>query len=206
MTSNPSQPKPSWAGGERYEPYVGRWSRLVAREFVSWLALPAGLAWLDVGCGTGLCGPLVREWAGQLAGCDLSAGMLRLADQRLVYDQLEKSELVAYLRARPEAFDVVISADTLCYFGVLAEFADAAFGALRGGGRLVFTVEALSGDGPAGYRLLHHGRYAHAASYLSDTLSDAGFVVDGLEQELLRNEAGLPVRGWLVSAVRPETG
>ena len=161
---------------------------------------------VDVGCGTGLCGPLVREWAGQLAGCDLSAGMLRLADQRLVYDQLEKSELVAYLRARPEAFDVVISADTLCYFGVLAEFADAAFGALRGGGRLVFTVEALSGDGPAGYRLLHHGRYAHAASYLSDTLADAGFVVDGLEQELLRTEAGLPVPGWLVSAVRPETG
>jgi ubiquinone/menaquinone biosynthesis C-methylase UbiE len=43
----------SWAVGTSYEPYVGRWSRLLAREFLSWLALPAGLRWLDVGCGTG---------------------------------------------------------------------------------------------------------------------------------------------------------
>ena len=43
----------TWAAGERYEPYVGRWSRAVAREFVSGLALPAGSDWLDVGCGTG---------------------------------------------------------------------------------------------------------------------------------------------------------
>lgn len=42
-----------WASGDAYEPYVGRWSRLVARRFVDWLDLPAGWAWLDVGCGTG---------------------------------------------------------------------------------------------------------------------------------------------------------
>lgn len=42
-----------WAAGERYEPYVGRWSRLVARDFVDGLAVPADRDWLDVGCGTG---------------------------------------------------------------------------------------------------------------------------------------------------------
>ena len=42
-----------WASGEAYEPYVGRWSRLVAREFLAWLDVPPGRAWLDVGCGTG---------------------------------------------------------------------------------------------------------------------------------------------------------
>jgi SAM-dependent methyltransferase len=42
-----------WAAGEAYEPYVGRWSRLVAREFIDWLALPSGGRWLDLGCGTG---------------------------------------------------------------------------------------------------------------------------------------------------------
>jgi SAM-dependent methyltransferase len=42
-----------WAAGAAYEPYVGRWSRLVAREFLNWLAIPAGARWLDVGCGTG---------------------------------------------------------------------------------------------------------------------------------------------------------
>ena len=42
-----------WASGAAYEPYVGRWSRLVAREFLNWLAVPARGRWLDVGCGTG---------------------------------------------------------------------------------------------------------------------------------------------------------
>lgn len=42
-----------WASGEAYEPYVGRWSRLVAAEFVDWLDLPGDRRWLDVGCGTG---------------------------------------------------------------------------------------------------------------------------------------------------------
>ncbi|MCI0689388.1 MAG: class I SAM-dependent methyltransferase, partial [Sporichthyaceae bacterium] len=42
-----------WAIGALYEPYVGRWSRLVAVEFLSWIAVPPGSQWLDVGCGTG---------------------------------------------------------------------------------------------------------------------------------------------------------
>jgi SAM-dependent methyltransferase len=42
-----------WAGGGDYESYVGRWSRVVAEEFIDWLAAPEGAAWLDVGCGTG---------------------------------------------------------------------------------------------------------------------------------------------------------
>jgi SAM-dependent methyltransferase len=43
-----------WASGSAYEGYIGRWSRLVAPVFVDWLAQPAGLRWLDVGCGTGI--------------------------------------------------------------------------------------------------------------------------------------------------------
>jgi SAM-dependent methyltransferase len=42
-----------WAAGEAYEPYVGRWSRLVARDFIRWLNVPDDAEWLDVGCGTG---------------------------------------------------------------------------------------------------------------------------------------------------------
>jgi SAM-dependent methyltransferase len=43
----------AWAAGDAYEPYVGRWSRLVARDFIAWLNVPDGSDWLDVGCGTG---------------------------------------------------------------------------------------------------------------------------------------------------------
>ena len=47
------QPKEAWGSGRPYNQYVGRWSRLVAREFLAWLGIPAGQAWADVGCGTG---------------------------------------------------------------------------------------------------------------------------------------------------------
>jgi trans-aconitate methyltransferase len=42
-----------WASGAEYEPYIGRWSRLVAAEFVDWLDVPARRRWVDIGCGTG---------------------------------------------------------------------------------------------------------------------------------------------------------
>jgi trans-aconitate methyltransferase len=43
----------AWDSGSSYERYVGRWSRPVAAEFLRWLARPRGLAWADIGCGTG---------------------------------------------------------------------------------------------------------------------------------------------------------
>jgi trans-aconitate methyltransferase len=45
--------KDTWAAGKLYEPYVGRWSRIVAQEFLAWVEAPPNLDWLDVGCGTG---------------------------------------------------------------------------------------------------------------------------------------------------------
>jgi len=47
------QPKDPWTDADAYEGYIGRWGRLVAREFVPWLGVPAAARWLDVGCGTG---------------------------------------------------------------------------------------------------------------------------------------------------------
>lgn len=48
-----SRPRDTWSAGTAYEPFIGRWSRPVAAEFVRWLAVPPGGRWLDVGCGTG---------------------------------------------------------------------------------------------------------------------------------------------------------
>ena len=76
---------------------------------------------LDIGCGTGLCGPLLRPYASRLIGIDLSAGMLALAREKDVYTDLQQCELTEFLRGRHEAFDVMVSADTLVYFGDLLE-------------------------------------------------------------------------------------
>lgn len=50
-----------WAAGDLHEPYVGRWSRIVARNFLGWLDAPARVDWLDVGCGTGALTHAIAE-------------------------------------------------------------------------------------------------------------------------------------------------
>jgi SAM-dependent methyltransferase len=77
--------KDVWAAGDLYEPYVGRWSRLVAREFLSWLSVPTGKDWLDVGCGTGALTQAILQTATPHAvtGVDPSAGFIEYAKARI---------------------------------------------------------------------------------------------------------------------------
>jgi len=53
----------AWASGAAYDPFMGRWSRRVAREFLRWLAVPVGQRWLEVGCGTGAVTGTIMEMA-----------------------------------------------------------------------------------------------------------------------------------------------
>lgn len=163
---------------------------------------PAGtLDILDAGCGTGLCGPLLAPHARQLTGVDLSPGMLAKARARAVYAALAEGELCAHLRAHPAQFDAVVSADTLCYFGALEDVFDAAHGALRPAGLLVFTVEQAT-DSSADYVLGRHGRYAHSASYIDRALRAHRFAPLSCNRCVLRLEAGQPVDGLVVCARR----
>jgi len=159
---------------------------------------------LDAGCGTGLCGPLIAAYAARLTGVDLSGGMLAKAQGRGVYDELCKAELTGYLSGESGRFDLVISADTLVYFGALEDVVAAAFAALRPGGLLVFTVEEAGDDTTdRGYRINPHGRYSHTRAYVRDTLTQAGFDVVAIDGAELRMEAGSPVSGLVVTARKP---
>ena len=74
-----------WASGAAYEPYVGRWSRLVAREFLAWLAVPTGRRWLDVGCGTGALTEAILQAAApaEVVGIDPSDGFVAYAREHV---------------------------------------------------------------------------------------------------------------------------
>jgi len=89
-----------WAAGEPYEQYVGRWSRVVALEFLVWLGVPAGQTWGDVGCGTGalVAGMLATAQPHAVLAIDRSAGFLAVArrsipDQRVQFALADASAL-----------------------------------------------------------------------------------------------------------------
>ncbi len=175
---------------------------LVAAAAARHLGPPgARLAVVDAGCGTGLCGPLLKPHARHLVGVDLSAPMLSKARAREVYDELVAGELVSFLAGRPACAEALVSADTLCYFGRLEPFAAAARTALRDGGLLVFTVEAhADGPGEPDYRLQPHGRYSHRRSYVEAALRGAGLAPVEVQPAVLRMEVEKPVDGWVVCA------
>jgi SAM-dependent methyltransferase len=89
----PASPNPSLERGEEYEPYTGRWSRLVAPEFLAWLAIPTAARWLDVGCGTGaLIQAILDRWSpSEVVGVDPSSSYIAFArrgirDRRVRYE------------------------------------------------------------------------------------------------------------------------
>lgn len=160
---------------------------------------------LDAGCGTGLCGHILRPYAGQLIGVDLSERMLQKARQRGIYDELTAAELTAFIAARTDTYDLIVSADTLVYFGELEPVLTAVRSSLRPGGRSIFTLERMEAppESHIGYRLNRHGRYTHSPDYVDGCLSKCGMRLLRSKSVDLREQAGRPVGGLLVTAVRP---
>jgi predicted TPR repeat methyltransferase len=163
----------------------------------------AALDVLDAGCGTGLCGAALRPYARRLSGLDLSSGMLARAEHRGIYDELIRAEIVAGLGERPGAFDLIVSADTLSYFGPLERVFAAAALALRPHGHLIFTVEHLAGGDDANHRLEPTGRYSHTEPYVRRALDTVGLAPRVVLRGALRHEGGQPVAGLVVVAERP---
>ena len=178
---------------------------LVAEALAATLPAPARqLDIADLGCGTGLCGPLVAPWARRLSGCDLSAAMLELAQRRAVYDQLDKAELLVYLPTRPER-STSSSRPTR-----------SAISARSRRGRAARRARRIAHGGPP--RL--HGRglarrrrreppvasarpvRARARATCAPCSTAPGFARQRIVADVLRSEGGLPVRGWVVSAGR----
>ena len=102
----------TWVSGDAYEPYIGRWSRLVAVEFLSWLAVPPGSRWLEVGCGTGALTQTVLQQAQPeaITGIDPAEGFVAYAREHVQDSRV--SFQVGNAMALPfgnEAFSAVVS-------------------------------------------------------------------------------------------------
>ena len=151
---------------------------------------------LDLGCGTGLCGMLLRPMAGLLCGVDLSPAMIEKSRARGVYDRLEVAEIIDAMRRAPGSFDLIVAADVFIYVGDLVPAFEAAVTALRPGGLLAFSVEAGEGD-----RFQLHSttrRFNHSKPYLQRLARMYGLAEESFTPITVRVEAGQPAAGYLV--------
>ena len=155
---------------------------------------------LDLGCGSGLVAPLVRDHVDWLAGVDLAPRMIDAARARGLYDQLDVADVVEHLATVPPAtLALITAADVLIYLGDLTPLFAAVARALAPAGWFALTVER-SDDVDA--RLQATGRYAHSRAHLAALAAAHGLEVLAIEPLVVRREADLPVPGWVAVLAR----
>jgi SAM-dependent methyltransferase len=139
----------AWSDAFAYESFIGRWSRLVAREFLRWLTVPPAGAWLDFGCGTGALSQtiLAAQSPRLIVGCDPSATYVDFARSRTADPRAEF--VVARLPDLPQVtggFDAVVAGLVLNFLPVPAEGLAAMTARARPGGTLAAYVWDYAGE------------------------------------------------------------
>jgi predicted TPR repeat methyltransferase len=148
---------------------------------------------LDLGCGTGLCGPLLRPLAHRLVGVDLSAGMLQQAQVRGCYDELVQADAAEHLHSQVGPVDAVVAADVFIYIGDLQAVWAGVRRVLAPGGWLALSVEEA--PDAVDFELRTSSRYAQSARYLHRLAAAQGLVLQHQQRGLLRQDQGQDVIG-----------
>lgn len=127
---------------------------------------------LDLGCGTGLTGTVLREVSKHLTGVDIAAKMLAHAKEKRIYDQLIESELIRFFKKNTEHYDLIVAADVLPYFGVLNPLFSLINQHLNPQSYFIFTTE-ISEANP--WRLETSARFSHHLEYINSLINKEYF-------------------------------
>ena len=149
---------------------------------------------LDLGCGTGLCGELFKEFARRLIGVDISKEMVAAATAKQIYDELIVADIEPALDHYQD-IDLILAADVFTYIGELKNIFAKVKRALKPGGLFAFSVEKTD-DFP--FQLQPSIRYAHSKQYLESLIKEHNFQIIRLETIQLRMQKEVPVPGYLV--------
>lgn len=163
-----------------------------------WLATrTAPITIADLGCGTGLVGQEFAQPERVIDGVDLSSAMVERAEEKAVYATLVVGDLVDFLTQPPRpAYDLLVAADVLNYFGDLSPVLTAARPLMKPDGRFVFSLERS--ETTLTYEVGERLRYRHNADHVTQLAAQAGFACLGITDAILRKEAGRPVRAIVV--------
>ena len=147
---------------------------------------------LDLGCGTGLCAPLLEPIAKSLTGVDLSPKMLEKARALGLYDALFNANVDTFLAQRAAEFDLVVATDLFIYIGDLREIFAGTSRALKPRGLFAFSVEQCT---DRDFFLQPSKRYAHSESYLRRLAADHDFTVQYIEPSFIRKDQNTDIHG-----------
>jgi predicted TPR repeat methyltransferase/Flp pilus assembly protein TadD len=162
----------------------------------------ASLSVLDLGCGTGLVGEVLKPFAGTLVGVDLSQAMLDQAATKHLYHRLYKTDITDFLRVPGDLYNLIACMDTFAYMGRLDEVFALIYQKVNTGGMLIFSTEKLTGTDELAYRLNISGRYSHHHDYLTRILNNTGFKIMNACDVIIRKESGCPIEGQFVCVRR----
>jgi predicted TPR repeat methyltransferase len=151
---------------------------------------------LELGCGTGLCAPLISPLVDVLDGVDISQAMLEQAQKLGIYRKLIHADIGSYLEAAEGEVDLVLAADVFIYVGDLADVFRSVRKLLVPGGRFAFTVEAPAND--EDLQLLPSLRYAHSERYVRRLAEATGFQVDEIFSAPIRYDQARPLEAMYV--------
>ena len=140
---------------------------------------------LDLGCGTGLTGEMIRAHCTNLEGIDLSRKMLEKAKSRNVYDKLEHIDIVEHLSNAELDFDYFIATDVFIYVGDLSEVFQLLKCRNKRPGTLMFSTEHTSDKG---FHLEKSGRYSHSKSYIEELCKEFKFSISHFSETNLRKD------------------
>ena len=155
----------------------------------------------DLGCGTGLLGPLLKRHVDHLIGVDISPKMIAKARQRGVYDSLIINDIEIFLTTHFN-FDLLAAGDVFNYLGPLEDVLAAIFSALRPSGLCIFTLEATA-EPSDGVVLSPNGRFQHSMCHVKKILKDHPFNILDEKWVKLRQEGKQWVRGIVVVLQKP---
>ena len=155
---------------------------------------PKSLQILDLGCGTGLAGELLKPHAKTLNGIDISQEMVTIAKQKELYDALEVGDLHQKIAGFSD-IDLMIASDVLTYIGDLSDLFAIVKQQLKPGGHFAFTVEKTD-EHP--YRLQQTIRYRHHRRYIEELAQQQQFTIITFDNAILRQQKDNPVEGYLV--------
>lgn len=150
---------------------------------------------IDLGCGTGLCAPMLAPICKILNGVDLSQKMLDKAAAKDLYKELACADICEYLNKQSN-LSAAIAADVFVYIGDLKDIFVSCNKSLNKNGLFSFSVEKTEKES---FEALVSGRFAHNINYLKKLAKDTDFEWLEDEESIIRTESGQNISGYLIT-------